>query len=262
MSTTADEIYAWVVGEIDSGRLKPGHTIPGEHQLKDRFQAARGTVRAALRRLTQDGRLDPPKQGRPRTVREKGIWIPKLGFERSLSFGDHLRELGHGQPHDRTTAAPECVAISRLEKELRLTAARVSSALQLPRNRRVFWARRIRCLGDLEVALQWVVVPASLVEVAAADMVPGGLTRRYELVGVRRHSADATYRATVATRDEARQLNVETGSPLIREERVSYSRIDGTSDPTPYEFLVSLYGDRVSLGFHWTDPAETGPQDL
>ncbi|GIJ28165.1 hypothetical protein Vqi01_33270 [Micromonospora qiuiae] len=43
--------------KIDSGEWQPGHKLPGEVALAQIYDVARGTVRAALDQLREEGRV-------------------------------------------------------------------------------------------------------------------------------------------------------------------------------------------------------------
>src|SRR5262249_24503542 len=49
----ADELRAQIV----TGELAAGSQLPGEHELAERHQVSRNTIRLALRRLTDEGLL-------------------------------------------------------------------------------------------------------------------------------------------------------------------------------------------------------------
>lgn len=75
--------------------------------------------------------------------------------------------------------------------------------------------------------------------------------------GIHRASADVHYRPTLASREEASMLRIGRESPLIEERRVSYYRPAPLGQefdaPIPYEYLFSLYTNRASLDFSWSD---------
>jgi DNA-binding GntR family transcriptional regulator len=103
-------------------------------------------------------------------------------------------------------------------------------------------------------------VPTKIIDrVDPDDLYPGGLTKLYRAkYHIVRATVDAHYHATMATKDEARDLRIESGAPLIEEHRVSYCLRKGIDNSVskgtaPYEYLVSLYSDRVSLDFGWAD---------
>ena len=52
------QIAAWIHGEIRSGALAPGHRIPTERELGERFGAARETVRHATALLRAQGLIE------------------------------------------------------------------------------------------------------------------------------------------------------------------------------------------------------------
>jgi DNA-binding GntR family transcriptional regulator len=100
------------------------------------------------------------------------------------------------------------------------------------------------------LVLQWVVVPVSLVPtIRQKDLRPGGLTAVYEAAGIARHSYTSTFLPTIADGAEARYLQVESGTPLIEERRVSHCLNDGRL--VVYELLVTLYSNRIRLEFDW-----------
>jgi DNA-binding GntR family transcriptional regulator len=104
------------------------------------------------------------------------------------------------------------------------------------------------------IALQWTVVPARILpEVRHEYLQPGGVTQFYEEQGVRRGRARSEYGPTRATRLEAGYLGIAVGAPLIEECRVSYHRPAEKTDDVPYEYLLSLYTERVTLTFEWRD---------
>ncbi|MEV0236793.1 winged helix-turn-helix domain-containing protein [Nonomuraea sp. NPDC050786] len=69
--THADAVYVKVAAEIaadiDKGRLKPGDKLPSEMELGARFGVGRTTVRSAIERLREEGRVE--------TVHAKGTYV-------------------------------------------------------------------------------------------------------------------------------------------------------------------------------------------
>ena len=62
-----ERIYTVLVGEIASGRLRPGDSLPTEHQLAEMMQVSRSTIRQTL------GDLE--KEGMVRRVRGQGTFV-------------------------------------------------------------------------------------------------------------------------------------------------------------------------------------------
>jgi len=61
-------------------------------------------------------------------------------------------------------------------------------------------------------------------------------------------------RATRATRGEGDFLRVGAGAPLLEEHRVSYSvKPDGKE--IPFEYLLAVYTEGVTLLFEWLERA-------
>ena len=50
-----EQLYRFVLGEIEAGRLAPGARVPSEKALADQFRVSRITSKRALEKLAQDG---------------------------------------------------------------------------------------------------------------------------------------------------------------------------------------------------------------
>ncbi len=83
------EIYARLRQLIEKGRYAIGDRLPSEHELSALFQASRITIRAALKRLADDGYVER-MPGRGTTVRAAQAVIPSCTF----SFTDQVRMSG------------------------------------------------------------------------------------------------------------------------------------------------------------------------
>lgn len=84
------EIYARLRRSIEDGRYRVGDRLPSEFQLSDMFKASRITIRAALKRLNDDGYINRVA-GRGTTVRAAQAVVPSCAF----SFTDQVRMSGH-----------------------------------------------------------------------------------------------------------------------------------------------------------------------
>jgi GntR family transcriptional regulator len=261
-----DEVYEKLKSRIERRELEPGALLPSEQALCEEFTVSRGTIRSVLKRIAQEGYLDVV-QGRRRVVRvPEPLPLVKLslpGQRRDPSFGEYLKQLGEitgWVPQDDTLRLPRRIPWYNVEGGPRLNVGEVRTRLGLDGQDEVTWFLRRRFAKGSPIALQWVVVPAAVVDrVDPSALYPGGLTKLYhDRYSIVRATVDAHYRATMAAKDEARHLRIERGAPLIEEHRVSYcfrQRVArGVADSAvPYEYLVSLYNDRVSLDFSWAD---------
>lgn len=84
------EIYARLRSLIEDGRYSVGDRLPSEHELSDMFKASRITIRAALKRLNDDGYIERVA-GRGTTVRAAQAVVPSCAF----SFTDQVKMSGH-----------------------------------------------------------------------------------------------------------------------------------------------------------------------
>lgn len=274
--SVAESIYQVLRTKIMGGELQAGSSLPSEQELCQEHRVARGTIRTALARLAEEGYVQGTR-GTRRTVRNARplerptlrifpssetltvVPLQKVGGLTSPGFGSYLHDSGCN-PRDEKIVLPAKLRCADVTHLPRLFGEDAAKRLRIQSNDLVIWFLRLRWANDEPVALQWVVVPAAIVpEVSAADLCPGGVTRLYhETYHIHRERCEAQYRPTRATREEAAHLRLERAAPLIEERRVSFCAPPREKEPVPYEYLISLYTDRLSLDFHWVEqPATT-----
>lgn len=89
VQSTTERVRSSIEAMIDNGRVKPGAMLPSERDLSERFSVARGTVRAAISQLVDQGRLvRMARKGAmvapvARKVGKQNVWavvVPKLHY--------------------------------------------------------------------------------------------------------------------------------------------------------------------------------------
>jgi GntR family transcriptional regulator len=258
---TADMLYNILRAQIHAERFAVGSAMPSEAQLCAEYEAARGTVRAALQRLAEEGYLRAG-QGRQRIVqRRQPLRVERLRVpgnaptgRRSLSFAQQMRELGM-EPQDIVLQSPMRQPCHALAREPRFDQGpAVSEELQIEPASDVIAFLRLRLANREPVCLQWTVIPAAILpEVPMDRLAPGGLSALYEQHHLVRHRLRASYAPSRASKLEADYLRLTAGAPLLEERRVSTWINPRTRAEEPYEYLLSLFTERVSLTFEGLD---------
>lgn len=231
----ADVLRAQIVG----GELPMGSLLPSEARLCAMFGASRGTIRSALATLRHEG-LIGGGQGRPPTVRETAEGQP---FETFMSFTTWAAQIGR-EPGQRT------VEVAR-----RGASAVAAEALGIPEGTPVVDVLRLRLLDGQPALLE----RSSFVESVGrllfdfdpdSGSIYGYLTEQGADLFAARHTIDA-----VAANDvDAEHLDVEVGSPLLRERRRAVSR-----DGVPLEYGDDRYrSDRVTFTIDNAQPTSAG----
>jgi GntR family transcriptional regulator len=258
----AATLYDILRTSIQNGRIPLNSQMPSEMKLCKEHGLSRGTVRAALQRLAEEGYLRS-EQGRQRIVQRcQPLRLERLRISfsnytetcDSPSFGRYLVERGL-KVSDTVLRIGEKVLCRDLVTEFRLDQGRqLSKELNISSNDKVNWFLRLRTVGETPIVLQWVVIPSKILsDVPPDSMRPGGLTQLYGDNGIKREHLRGSYSSTRASKSEAGPLRVTTGAPLLEERRVSYYKNKDTGEDVPYEYLVSLYTERVALMVEWDD---------
>jgi GntR family transcriptional regulator len=226
-------------GRILRGELPPGTTLPSEARLCAQFQASRGTIRSALNTLRREG-LIGGGQGRPPTVRDTSLGQP---FETLISFSSWANEGGH-VPGQRT-----------IEVARRGASAAAAEVLGVEEGTPVVDILRLRLLDGRPAMLE----RSSFVESVGRllfdfDPDSGSIYAFLISRGVELNKARHTFDAVAADETDAELLDVEVGSPLLRERRRAMA-----DDGTPLESADDRYRpDRVTFTIDNARPASAG----
>jgi len=197
----ADELRA----EIGAGGVLPGAVLPSEADLVGRFDASRVTVRKALELLRAEGVIDA-RQGygwfaAPRPLRQS---LGRLG-----TIEDQL--VGSGRNPARRVLDFGFTAATRRLADLFGTGE-------------VLRVRRLNLADGVPFARVTVWVPAELGTGLSRDDVER--TTFHDLLTVPLSRAIQTIAAAAASNADARLLQVEPRSPVLRCERTTYDDRD------------------------------------
>ena len=226
---TAAPLYRDVANALEralrEGVWKPGDQFPTEPELEQRFGASRGTLRMAISELVRKGWLH----------RQPGRGTFVLG----ASFKSMERYFRYRLADSDTPVVPEHSVVKQSTVK---AAAATAAALGVPVGSAVAHLRRLRHWRDQPFLVIDSYFPPEIWRgIAGADL---GAQRLYDVLRdsgqVYVVSADEYLRAGLATRDEARQLHIATGSPVLRIRRIAHS-----FEQQPVEYRIAVGpGDR------------------
>lgn len=193
---------------ILTGALPTGSTLPSEARLCAEFSASRGTIRNALATLRHEG-LIGGGQGRPPTVRDSAATQP---FETFMSFTAWAEQIGR-TPGQRT-----------IEVARRGAQPHAADALGIEVGTPVVDVLRLRLLDDQPAMLE----RSSFVEEVGRllfdfDPDSGSIYAYLTAQGADLHAARHTIDAVGADAADAEYLELDLGSPLLRERRRAVS---------------------------------------
>ncbi len=214
------QVKARLVGRIETGDWKPGQLIPNEFALAGELGVSQGTVRKALGEMTVE-QLLVRRQGRGTFVAEH---TPETTLFRYFNFYDD----------DGNHVMPETLWAKA--KSVQGNAAECKR-LGLKRGSRVVRINRVRCHHDVKFVHEQIVVSESLFPgLADEGEIPNTLYDHFQRVyGVTITGGDERLDAALARPREAGLLDVATGAPLLRLDRLAFS-----FDERPIEWRVSL----------------------
>lgn len=218
-----------LLGEISSGRLRPGDQVPTEPQLIDKYQVSRTTVRRALRDLETMGLIDR-QPGRGSFVREPRV-APRL--DRLTGFVEDMEALG-------LHASASVELIERVQADVE-----VSEQLRVAVGDLVVHVQRVRLANGTPISFDDSYFPHGLGSRIAAENLEDEpfysiLEGKY---GIALAGADYVVSAAVADERVARLLGIELGDPVLLLRRTSYARPDRR--PVLFEHLY-FAGARIS----------------
>lgn len=207
----------------------PHDMLPSERELMQRYGVSRVTVRRAVERLDQEGRIYRV-QGAGTFVADRSTSSKSL---RLTSFSEDIRER-------RMVPAGRVLVVEGVHADV--TNAR---DLFVEPGTPLVHLERLRTADGEPMCLENVWLPEALVPGLLEEDSPGSLYERLEKAGAAPQSAEQTVRATVVDTRQAALLNVPPHFPALHVERVTR---DGRGRPV--ERAVSLYrADRYDFRF-------------
>ncbi len=223
------QIQQRLLEQIRSGALKPGATLPSEHEIARQFRVSRMTGRHALKSLSS--------LGVTYTLWGKGTFVSGAKLEKDVrrvtSFTEEMQTLGL-RVRSRTLSCE----IVRADEE-------VTAALHLGPGEELVSIRRIRYANDAPMAVEWSRIPRHLCPDLLQRFEPEAslydtLLRHY---GIRMNVAEEVIEAGLASPEIAKLLDAPKRSPMFMFTRTSY-----VPGGMPVEFVKSVYrGDRYKI---------------
>lgn len=216
-----DVAYQTLSELLERGVYPPGSRLPGERALADEVKVSRSTLRLALIRLADDGRLVASAQ--------RGWFVPQRMIgeppSRLLSF----TELARSRGLTATARVLSCsVRPATFAEAADLQVAAASSLVELV---------RLRGMDDVPITVETAVLPQRRVEwLTSEDLNDQSLYDRLAQHGVQVHRSTYTVQATNAGEREAQLLELPVGAPVLLARDITY-----TVDHTPVIITVNRY---------------------
>jgi len=214
------KVYAELVERIRSGQWKPGQLIPNEFEIAAEFGVSQGTARKAIGALAV-ANLVVRQQGRGTFVYEHTP--DDIMFRFFNLFEDGGRRI---IPQSRST-----------RRVLARASGPERKALELPVNARVVRFDRIRTHNRKPLILETITLPEAMFPgLAELDEFPDTFYDTFQKsYGVLVTRTEERLTAAPAEQRYAKDLDVPTGTPLVRVERIAF-----TLDDRPVEWRISL----------------------
>lgn len=226
-----EEIEAYVIDLIHSGKLREGDQIPKEMDLAAQFHASRPTVRQALARLTMNGVITRTK-GRGSFVSRKKIAQEYTRF--ISSYRDELQKKG---------LTPRTVVTSFEKKKATVS---ISEKLDLAEDSSVYQLSRLRYIDSdphkKPVLFTTVYLPCALCSALdSTQFEDASLYATLESQGLFVSHVLREIEIRSASAHIARLLRVKEGEPVFY-----ITSVGKLSDGRPIEYSETYYPSETS----------------
>lgn len=230
----ADDLRA----KIDDGRLQPGTKLSTEGELSEEYRASRNTVREAIRRLTDEGRLESrPGQG-TYVAQQIDPFVtvltadPKTGFGggESATYLSQVRD-EHRVPRNtipRVEVVPASDAVARL-----LGIEQKSQVVSRSQDRYIDdvpWSRQI------SFYLMDFITKGATDLLMAKDIDGGAVQYLADEIGVKQTGYRDWITARLATEDEQDFFKISHNSAVFVDSRVAFDQ-----NNTPMRLTVTIF---------------------
>lgn len=205
------QVKSHLIRRILVGEWKPGEVLPSEMKLAEGYGLSQGTVRKAIEELAVEGLVSRHPGRGTFVTSHKGDYRP---FRFHLFYSDLGSRL--------VEVAPDYLSCSRS-----IASPRAAQALQIDLRAEVAEVLRVRRQDGAPVMTENIMISTELcpgIETILQDEKPASiylaLEQHYNLLIVR---VDERIRARAASAEDARLLQLPTGTPLLEVERVAFS---------------------------------------
>jgi GntR family transcriptional regulator len=215
---------------IEAGDFLDGR-LPTEAELARQYQVSRLTVRSALRRLEEDGLIE--------RHRARGTFVCREALDKVVRDHDHLSFEEDLRRHGGELAI-DVQAIEETE-----APPFVAEGLQLVPHSSVVRVRRLGRINHEPLWLERRFFPLEVGRKLSQEILLGVSVNHLiqQVVGVRFKSARMRVDAAVATVEEAKQLHVAKGHPLLVSQQVYFD-----ADGRAVQLMRSAFrGDRYAV---------------
>lgn len=203
-------VYDELAARIASGRSGRGGKLPPERVISEELGVSRATVRRALAALESEGLIE--------SVQGRGTFLtPRLAEPANtlMSFTQLAQERG-------TTASAVV-----LRAQARPASIDEAERFRIAPGSELFDLQRVRKMDALPVAVDRDVIPlASAPTLSTHDWTYASLYQVLASHGNRPMRSDCSIEAHPATAEQAQQLDVPLGTPVLVAETLSYT-LDG-----------------------------------
>ena len=217
------QIKQWIISKIRQGQFMPGMRIPGEYELMRILNVSRGTIREALRGLTNEGILY--------SVRGHGTYVKEM--EKSSWAVNTFLSVAESFDHTNTDYSTRILEIGCSEAD-----TDVAAQLQVPPLTQVVFMHRLRLIKDEPVHLSTSFLPYSIAApLLEIDLNDTSLYRVMdEKLGLRVTRVDRRVFARLADKWEAEHLRLPKVSAIMVLKGTAFSVIE-----KPVEYSIARF---------------------
>ncbi len=209
MAQVVEDSYNRLVQAMNHGEYPPASRLPGERELAVRLGVSRVTLRHALSRLEEEGKVERSAQ-RGWFVTGQVVSEPPSVL---VSFSDMARARG---------LTPSAHV---LEQTVRPATFEEADQLRIPPGAEVLELRRLRAMDSQIICVDNTVLPMDKAgQLAEADLTDQSLYERLEtLCGIRIHRSAYSVHAEAANSETAALLRVPPGYPVLVGSEIAYT---------------------------------------
>lgn len=206
--TLQEKLYYDLLKDIQQGVYKPGDMLPSESALIESYGVSRVTVRAALAKLVEKN-LVVKRRGKGAFVKSGALVESTLT---SGSFTETCRAMGL-EPQTHILSVQLVPADEVADEGINLSSGRRGAAAA---TNQVIKISRVRSAGGTPVILEWDYFSVEHSYLLNAPLENRSLFEILRVEGKKQVSGfEDKFQITQADKLAARQLAVETGTPLL-----------------------------------------------